>query len=177
MIQKLFKAVLIVLAVLLLVSFLLPRQIAVARSLIMNAPVEKIFPLVNSPKNMMKWSPWVQRDATMVVTFSGAASGKGAISKWKSKTEGEGQQKIIDSRKNLLIVMALDFGSKGKAEARFAFRPLQTGRTRVSWGFTTDAGYNPIMRWMGLLLFDGWIGKDYEQGLQNLKKMVEGKSS
>ncbi len=177
MIWKILKTALIVLAVLLLVSFLLPREIVVARSLIIEAPAEKIFPFVNAPKKMDQWSPWVMRDPDMELTYSGPEAGKGARSTWKSKTEGAGSSEIIESRKNLLTVASLDFGSQGNAKASIALRPLQTGRTRVSWGFTSDTGYNPIMRWMGALLFDGWIGKDYEQGLQNLKKLVEGKSS
>ena len=173
MIWKILKTVFIVLAVLVLVSLLLPREIVVARSLIMEAPAEKIFPLVNSPKRMNQWSPWVLRDPEMVLTYSGPETGTGAISTWKSKTEGAGSSEIIESKPNLLSVASLDFGSQGKAKASIALRPLQKGRTRVSWGFTSDTGYNPIMRWMGALFFDGWIGKDFEQGLQNLKKLVE----
>ena len=44
--------------------------------------------------------------------------------------------------------------------------------TRVTWGFTSNLGSNPVMRWMGLM-FDRWIGPDYEQGLANLKKVAE----
>jgi effector-binding domain-containing protein len=31
---------------------------------------------------------------------------------------------------------------------------------------------NPVMRYMGLM-FDTWVGKDYEEGLANLKQIVE----
>ena len=30
-----------------------------------------------------------------------------------------------------------------------------------------------MFRWMGLMM-DGWVGPDYEKGLQNLRKLVEG---
>jgi effector-binding domain-containing protein len=36
----------------------------------------------------------------------------------------------------------------------------------------TDVGMSPVGRYMGLM-FDTWIGKDYEEGLANLKKLVE----
>ena len=45
--------------------------------------------------------------------------------------------------------------------------------TKITWGFDSDLGMNPIARWMGLM-FDSWIGADYETGLANLKNLVEG---
>ena len=33
-------------------------------------------------------------------------------------------------------------------------------------------GNNPMMRWMGLM-FDKWVGADYETGLASLKELAE----
>ena len=59
----------------------------------------------------------------------------------------------------------------GTADAVFSLEGFDGG-TRITWGFTTDVGYNPMMRWMGLM-FDKWIGADYEAGLASLKELAE----
>ena len=43
--------------------------------------------------------------------------------------------------------------------------------TDVIWSFRSSLG-NPLERWMGLL-YDKWIGPDYEKGLIKLKALVE----
>ena len=45
----------------------------------------------------------------------------------------------------------------------------------MTWGFESDLGMNPMARWMGLMM-DSLVGGDYEQGLANLKDLVEGQS-
>ena len=59
----------------------------------------------------------------------------------------------------------------GNATATYRLTPAGAG-TKVTWGFNTDVGANPFMRWMGLM-FDRWVGADYEDGLGRLKKLVE----
>ena len=70
----------LVLAVLLFVgvSYLLPGEVSVARSITINAPADKIFPLVNDLEAAQKWSPWARRDPdSRAVIFS--RSGKEAF--------------------------------------------------------------------------------------------------
>jgi hypothetical protein len=58
------------------------------------------------------------------------------------------------------------------AEAWWLLSPEGDG-TRVTWGLDSDMGNNPIGRWMGLML-DGFVGADYERGLEQLRQTVEG---
>jgi hypothetical protein len=58
----------------------------------------------------------------------------------------------------------------GDAIAYFNFAPVGSG-TKVTWGFKSLLR-NPLERWMGLL-FDRWIGADYEKGLAKLKQIAE----
>ncbi len=87
---------------------------------------------------------------------------------------GSGSQEIVESVPDALVVTALDFGDMGTADARFVLEPTAAG-TRLTWGFVTDTGYNPVMRWMGLKL-DDWVGADYEAGLARLKALAEGRT-
>ena len=163
----------IVAAVLLVVAFLLPREVAVARSATINAAPEAIFPYMNDLKKFNEWQPWARKDPNTKYEFEGPDSGKGQKVTWKSDHEGvgSGSQEIIESIENQLVRTALDFGDHGTAEAVMKFEPKGEG-TNVTWGFTTDVGNNPIARYMGLMM-DSWIGKDYDEGLANLKQLVE----
>ena len=73
--------------------------------------------------------------------------------------------------------MKLDFDSQGVANSSFLLQP-SGGATRITWSFDSDLteGLNFfegfLARYFGLL-FDRWVGNDYEQGLANLKQFAE----
>ncbi len=167
----LYLAALIV--ILALAAFLLPREVTVSRSIAIKAPPAKIFPLVNDLRKQQSWSPWARKDPDMKVSYSGSASGKGQKMSWQSdkKDVGSGSQEIVESVADKRIETKLDFGEQGTAVAGFDFAP-EGDATNVTWRFKTDVGNNPMMRWMGLM-FDSWVGTEYEKGLQNLKAEVE----
>ena len=58
----------------------------------------------------------------------------------------------------------------GNATATWDLEPIATG-TKVTWGFHTELD-SIVKRWFGLM-FDRWIGADYEKGLQRLKAAAE----
>ena len=156
------------------VGMLLPREVAVARSITIDAPPDAVFPHVNSLKATEAWSPWLSRDPETALSYEGPGEGVGSKMSWSSEhpNVGVGTQEIITSDTNKLVETALDFGDMGTAKAHFVLEEEGNG-TKITWGFTSDNGYNPMMRWMGLMM-DSWVGGDYEQGLVNLKELVEG---
>ena len=175
--MKLFKRLLVTIAgfilVLAAVAMFLPRQVEVARAIIIKAPAEKVFAQLNSMKNFNAWSPWAKLDPETKYTWSGPDTGVGSKMSWQSNSRevGTGSQEIITSTPSSLIRTSLEFAGQGKAVASFTLVP-KDGATQVTWGFKTDLGYNPIARWMGLA-FDKLIGNTYEKGLINLQKLLE----
>lgn len=159
------------------VAYALPQQVAVARSTVINAPESDIFPYLNNPRKFNEWSPWAARDPNTQFTFSGPETGKGARMAWKSENPdvGEGTQEIVETELNKYVEVALDFGDMGTANATYTLSPSGAG-TQVKWGFETDVGNNPMKRWFGLM-FERWVGKDYEEGLARLKTLVESGAS
>jgi hypothetical protein len=89
---------------------------------------------------------------------------------WQSAKLGDGSQTIVDYVEDRRIASALDFGEMGKAQASFELSPVGAD-TGVTWGFRTALA-NPLERWMGLL-YERWIGPDYEKGLVKLKAAAE----
>jgi len=165
-----------IILLLLVVSLFLPSKVQVERSIVINAPAEKVFNEVNSLQKWGAWDPWQKKDPNIQNTFSGPEEGVGNTNTWKSehKEVGSGSQTITESIPNESIKSKLAFGEKGEkggGTGYFNFTPEGEG-TKVAWGMGMDLGMNPIMRYMGLMM-DGMMGKEFEQGLGSLKTLVE----
>ncbi len=153
------------------VAFLLPRDVSVSREALINAPPDKVFAYLNDLKKFDEWSPWSKGDPDMKQTYTGPSAGVGQKVAWQSNEYGSGSQEIVASEPGKLVRTALDFGDQGTADAAFKLEGFDGG-TRITWEFHTDLGNNPMGRWMGLM-FETWIGADYEAGLASLKELAE----
>lgn len=145
----------------------------VERSTCMNAPPEKIFALVDDFRQWADWSPWEKVDPGMTRNLSGTPSGQGAVYEWAGKKVGAGRMEIVRSSPHSTIVIKLDFLKPFKAHntAEFTLRP-EGDATRVTWAMTGPKTL--LTRVMGLFMsMDKMVGKDFEQGLANLKALAE----
>ncbi len=150
----------------------LPRQVTVARAVVINAAEPVVFPYLNSPKAFAGWSPWKQRDPDLQMTYSGPDQGKGARVDWTSEkaSVGEGSVEISDSQPNRLIELVSSFNG---LEGTSSFNVLPSGSgSKVVWSFEYETSTNPIRRWRGLML-DRLVGTEFDAGLAALKERVE----
>jgi uncharacterized protein YndB with AHSA1/START domain len=165
-------SVLVLAGVLLLGGMLLSPKFKVSRSVSINAPAAKVYPMVADPRAWKAWSVWNRRDPSMEITYSGAASGTGAVWAWRSKTEGDGKMSFTAAEPGKQVAYDLyfpDFGTTSKGALTFS--PEGTA-TRVTWTMNGDMGSNPLFHWMALFA-DRMVGKDFEGGLANLKVEAE----
>ncbi|MFZ6645584.1 SRPBCC family protein [Undibacterium sp. TJN25] len=172
-IMKWLAGIVIALAVVLLITALaLPDEYTVTRSVVINAPADKIYPLIAAPAEWKKWSVWNQRDPAMQMSFSGPPSGTGAAWEWQSKTQGNGGMKFTDATPPGKLAYELHFEGMGKpSSGAFTLEP-QAGGTRVSWAMHGNSDGKLTMRLFGPFM-DKIIGGDFDSGLKNLKKLVE----
>ena len=156
-----------------IVGLFLPSTVHLERSTVIAAPQSTVFTLLNSYKRFNEWSPWAGIDPETSYTYEGPDHGVGAKMSWQSENRdvGSGSQEITASRPWERVEAELDFGPQGTAQAFFDVASEDTG-TRVTWGFDTDFGYNPIQRYFGLLI-EKFLGPQYEQGLASLKELAE----
>jgi hypothetical protein len=170
--KKLILGLVVLVALLAVGGLLLPSSAHVERTISINAPPENIRMLVNDFRRFNEWSPWAKRDPETRYTFEGPPSGVGSKMKWVSEKPdvGSGSQEITVDEPTM-VKTALDFGDQGQALAFFKLEPTGTA-TKVTWGFDSEFGYNLIGRYFGLM-FDKWLGADYEQGLASLKALAE----
>ena len=162
-------------ALLLLVAaaYLLPRQVHVDRSITVNAPRALVFEQIDGYATFNKWSPWFALDPNAKYTFEGPATGVGAKMSWVGDPSalGSGSQVITASQAGERVASDVDFGQGGVAKQVISLAADGEG-TKVTWGIDIDLGMNPVSRYFGLAM-DGMVGKDFEKGLANLKKVVE----
>jgi uncharacterized protein YndB with AHSA1/START domain len=153
-------------------SFLLPSQAVVTRSTEIAAPPEKVFALVSDLRRFNEFSPWAELDPDTKYTYEGAETGVGQKMSWASDNAsvGSGSQTILEYQPPAHVASELDFGAMGKSVATWDLSPSTTGTT-ATWTFKGDLDGIPA-KWFGLM-FDRWIGADYEKGLAKLKAAAE----
>ncbi len=174
MLRTILKYLGLAIVVLLAIAYILPGRVEVERATVIDAPPAEVFELVNGFAHFNRWSPWYERDPEGDYRIEGPERGVGARMVWASDQPdvGAGSQEIIESVPDRLVRTRLDFGEMGDAKARFEIQPRGEDRTHLVWGFETDLGLNPVSRYFGLM-FERWIGPDYEYGLARLKTLAE----
>ena len=155
------------------IGFFLSRKVNVERRRMMKASVHDIYVQVNTLTNWEKWSPWLQLDTNMQISFSGPASGVGSRYTWYSqdKNIGNGCISIHSSVTDKWVQVLMDYGKNGKSTGEFHFIQVKDS-IEVIWNIETDLGMNPLTRWFGLFS-DRMVGPDLVRGLSNLEKLVK----
>ena len=165
---------LILVAVAAVVGVMLPSRVHIERSAMINAPPATVFALVNGFALFNQWSPWFEMDPEARFSYEGPAFGPGAKMSWVSDNPhvGTGSQEITTSTPFERVEIHDDFSDEGFAETSFDIEDTEEG-TRITWSFGTDFGWNLFDRYLGLM-FDSWVGENYERGLSKLKEIAEG---
>jgi hypothetical protein len=152
----------------------LPNDFRVSRSTRINAPPEKIFPLINDLKRFNEWNPFAKQDPSMVITYNGTESGKGAGYSWNSSGRGgKGSLAITGDSPPSNVNMRLDLEKpmEGHPNIVFALQP-NGAATDVSW--TLEGPYPYINRIFGTIFnMDKMIGGTFDSGLSDLKTLAK----
>ncbi len=168
----------IAIAIVLILAATKPGRFSVQREISVKAPPEKIFPLINDFHQWGLWSPYENKDPAMKRSYSGAANGKGAVYGWDGdRNVGSGRMEILDISAPAKIVIKLDFFKpfEGHNTAEFTMLPQGDATnltTDVTWLMHGPAPFmSKVMQ--VFMNIDNMIGKDFEVGLANLKRLTE----
>jgi uncharacterized protein YndB with AHSA1/START domain len=177
MFRKIVGTVFAALLILVGLGFVLPDKAHVERSVVVNAPPEKVFALVSDFNQWSRWSPWADLDPNTAYEITG--SGVGHRMSWSSKDPnvGSGVQTVTAIESPSRLVTHLEFGEMGKADATIALTP-EGDATKVVWSLDAKMRdgvpfwMKPMSTYMGFFM-DGMVGRDYEKGLARLKAAAE----
>jgi hypothetical protein len=177
------KKALLVLAVaitgLLIFTATRPAEYRIERSTTVHAPADAIFATVSDLKGFTEFSPWEKLDPAMKKTFSPSTSGVGATYAWQgNKDVGSGKMTVTEHNPPSRVRHKLEFITPFAmvAESGFDVVPASAGDAKVTWSMAGNNNF--ISKFFGLFMdMDKTVGKDFDEGLANLKRVVEAKAA
>jgi uncharacterized protein YndB with AHSA1/START domain len=167
-------ALAILIAIVVVLAAMRPDTFRVQRSIDINAPADKIFPLINDYRNWGYWSPYEHVDPDMQRTFSGPPSGRGSVYEWRgNKNIGHGRMEILDTVPPSKVVIKLDFFSPFEAHnlAEFTMQP-KGNTTNVTWAMHGPVPFMAKIIHM-FMNMDRMVGGQFQQGLVSMKAVAE----
>lgn len=174
MLKKIGLILAVLIAALLVAAATRPDSFRMERSITINAPADKVFPLINDLGQWAAWSPWEKKDAAMKRKLSNPSAGVGASYDWQGNSEvGTGRMQITESTAPSKLVIQLDFIEPFAARNTSAFNlTAQGSSTQVTWSLE---GQNNFVSKLMQVFFsmDSMVGPDYEAGLKALKALAE----
>ncbi|MEK6155646.1 SRPBCC family protein [Flavobacteriaceae bacterium 3-367] len=158
-----------------ILAMIAPKTYDVFRTIEIARPKAVVFEYLKYLKNQQQWSPWEKKDPNMEKKFTGTDGEVGAVSYWNgNKDVGEGEQeitKIVDGKR---VEGELRFLKpwKSTSDCYMEVDEVSDGKTKVTWGFSGKNKF-PVSIMMLFMNMDKAVGKDFEEGLQSLKILME----
>ena len=176
MLKKILIALAAIILIFIVVVAMQPSDFRVERTTTIAAPVDTVFAQVNDFHKWEAWSPWAKLDPEAKVAFEGPEAGQGTVMTWAGNDKvGEGKMTLVESHPSDLIKIKVDFVQpfEGTMNSEFAFK-LEGDQTAVTWAMT---GHHNFIEKAFCLVMNGtkMLGDDIEQGLAQMKSVVEAK--
>jgi len=167
--------ILVLIAIIVILGLIAPKEYSVERTVIVDAPKELVFNYVKYWRNWHYWSPWLETDSTMTVTIEGTDGEVGSIYKWNGDPKLTGSGELINTgvTKYSEMTARIRFIEPFPGEADGYVRLSdEDGSTKVAWGMygKDKFPWNIPSLFMDI---DAMVGKDYERGLELLKMKCE----
>ncbi|MFL6467387.1 MAG: SRPBCC family protein [Pyrinomonadaceae bacterium] len=180
MIKKILIAIILVALVLVvgvaIAAFVSPTDFKVERAVTINRPKAEVFNYVKLLKNQNEWGPWYKKDTNMTLASRGTDGTVGYVATWESKNDdvGAGEQEIKRIVEGDRIDTELRFSKpfESKSDAYMLTEAAGENQTKVRWGFSGSMP-RPLNLMMVMMDMDKAVGKDFEDGLTNLKTIME----
>lgn len=160
----------------LIIALFVKKEYAVEREITVNKPKVEVFEYVKFLKNQDNYSKWATMDPAMKKGFRGADGKVGFVSAWDSemKEVGKGEQEITRITDEERIEYELRFMEPFESTdySYLVTESVNDSMTMVKWGFDGKMKY-PMNLMMLFMDMEGMLGSDLEQGLANLKGILE----
>ncbi|MDJ0698410.1 MAG: SRPBCC family protein [Woeseiaceae bacterium] len=169
--QKLFIAIVALIALVIIIGFSLPRYTRVEVSDTIDANPATVFALINDLERAALWSPVVSADPNARIVYSGPQRGIGATMTWDGAIAGTGVQVITESVPWERVTVSMNPGEVSEALTVFEISRA-AGGSEVVARYEADHGYRLTSRVLGLIVRQVFR-RDFEQGLASLREIAE----
>lgn len=177
--MKIVKWLIILVAALfglfLIITFFLPKDYSVSRSVQITAPAPVVYSQVADLEAWQEWNPWTQVDPEIAITYGEGSAGAGASYSWESDIAGDGEMRILAAVPNAFVRYELIFEGYEDlpSYSEIEIQPMEGPEgVQVTWTFEGNVGSNFFARWMSVMV-DRFVGASYEDGLEALKERAE----
>lgn len=174
MLKKLLLSLVVLIGLILIVAYFLPRDFRLSKSVVINAPHETVYDYIRFLKNQEKYSVWVMADPNVKMTYTGTDGTVGAISAWVSdnKNVGVGEQEIKALVPNEKMTVEIRFKKpmEGVNYSDTVVEAIDATHTKVTNSFY---GSNPYPFNIMCQFMDMLVGGDMQKNMENLKKNLE----
>lgn len=154
----------------LVVGLLLPSRVVVERSIVIDRPVEAVFPWAAELRLWPQWTVWnTTEDPTLVYTYPSATTGLAGSMAWTGEKMGNGSLIFSAFMPNTTLRYELRMPSRNTiVHGSIEFESAGGGATRVTWLDEVEMGANPLRRLFGPLLRK-FLGRAFARNLAGLK--------
>ena len=153
-----------------LAGLLLPSKVTITKSVLINAPSEKIRSQVNDFNNWKNWYPAFQNNTISVTTNTSKKNALQSISLKDNNGKQIDLGLIVSS--NDTIEVAVESPSSAKVFYQFLLIPHLSGKTQLTLNVNTFFKWYPWEKIKGIFL-DKISGPQYESALNKLKEFIE----
>jgi len=175
-VKRILFVVIGIIALVLIVAAFLKKEYAVEREISIGKPRVEVFEYIKFLKNQDNYSKWATMDPAMKKEFRGTDGTVGFVSAWDSEKDdvGKGEQEIMKISEGERIDFELRFIEPFEAtdNAYMTTEAVDDSTTLVKWGFNGKMNY-PMNLMLLFMDMEGMLGGDLEQGLENLKCVME----
>jgi uncharacterized protein YndB with AHSA1/START domain len=140
---------------------------------LINAPMSKVFAILNDFTQFNDWNPFMAMDPKTVVTLSEKTSGEGATYSWTSKKMGSGSMVFTGVYPESLIMIDMHFMAPSPDTAKVEWRLTHVNNgVEMSWSMSGERGFFGALM-VKLLGMDKAMTKHFADGLTRLKALAE----
>lgn len=166
-------ALLLAIGGLIIAAALRPDDFVVSRSRVIEAPPERLFPLIEDLRAFNTWNPFVAGDTEMPLSYEGAVKGAGAVNRFGPGKGGAGTLSVVAVEPPSHVAMKLDMVAPIEAHNDIDFRlqPEGTG-TRVTWSMRGRVPF--LAKILHVVIdMDSMVGGQMQTGLAALARKTE----
>lgn len=167
--KYLLYVVLGLVALVLIIALILPKDFHAGSEIVINKSREEVFDYVKYLKNQGDYDNWSSQDPDIIKNYQGTDGTVGFTYTWQSKKVGDGKQVITGLEEGKRIEMDLYFnGSEDANPSSMTVEEISPDSSKVTWIID---GKIPYLFNIMCLFYD--MNADFDKGLQNLKTILE----
>ncbi|MEM7400349.1 MAG: SRPBCC family protein [Pseudomonadota bacterium] len=163
---------LLLLIILGVIGYFLPTNYSVHKTKTISSSTEHIHEYVGDLKKWQEWTAWKGDDPEIEIMLGETTTGIGASQSWIDSHGGGALIFTSWSPENGIEYDLVFDGGKFKSISTIQYKKASNTRTRVHWNLEGDMKI-PIIGGYMALYFKYFIGDMFQQGLDQLKVIVE----